>query len=302
MLVNQNVESMSDDISNFGINKSNTYKITYIITNIFLLFSFVSSFIILGMYKRNISIILYTEEEQMQTNIFCFAICLVIQIFILISFLSNSIIDKDFDFRKRFYSDDYYYLPCQNILYSLNLITGILYNFMYEENDEIRLPFDYAFLIINLFLMLLSLLIFRKNEDSINISFYSRVCFTFQCAINLSISTYLSLYSLFRTLRNQFQIDEFESEMLIIFLYCVYGLVAFVLLAKKDISFPFIMMLILSGCLINCYENKYEKDTDEIIALYIISSLVFLSTIYISFIHRKEIFKLEKSENENDLI
>lgn len=294
----------SDDISNLRIKKSLCYKIFYITTNILLIITYIVAFLLFILMKKRIILLTFFDFIFMQTNIICFLLCMTIHFFLIIFTLYNAFREKDYDFKKLFYSDKYYFLPLQNILFILNYACGILLNFIADREikQAIRL-LKYFFVGFLFLLIFFSYANFRKNKKIINLSYISIVSFMVQAAVIFSLSLYLFLYSILFIFQSEEVIPTETIEILTVLFEIIYALISISLIAKKDIFFSIIYIIINIGCILNSYRNP-NQDFQEIerITLYSCMGLIIFSIFYISFKYRKQIFKNKRDEDLENLI
>ncbi len=283
----------SDNISNFQIIESTKYKIINILSNLLLIITIIVSFIIFSIYKEQFIIFRNNDFDYlMQTNIFFLMLCIVIQIFIILYTLYNAIKQKDMDFKKEFFSDKFFLFPLQNLLFISSYVYGIGLNFV---NIEKYNSVYFVFLFIFLFLIILSYITLLKGLKTINQSYNYRICFMVQSSINLSLSIYLFLYGLLILL----DIYEFSAvEDFLILFYVIYTIIGITLLAKKDISFSIILIIILVGCICNIYESLLiEHFEKELITLYCCIGFIIICLLYVCIKHRKKIFGFKSDED-----
>jgi len=316
---NNSPSIISDNISNFQINVSTQYKITYIITNILLILTYVISFVLFLIYKEVFSIFIFQNNNDflMQTHLTSFMVCITIHLLIIIYTLLNAINQKDYDFRKQFFSDKYYVLPLQNLLFIISYVLGIVLNVVLEnieknninntnilpDNLKINKIFSYIFLFIFFFIIICSYLNLRKSQRTVNLSYNSMISFMIQSAVNFSLGIYLFSYSVlyFSKINDIFQLETLET--LTITFYVIYTIIGITLLANKDISFSIILIIILVGCICNSYEtNNKDFEEKELITLYSCLGILILCMIYISIKYRRKIFRFKADEDLESFI
>lgn len=316
-----NYSVKSDNISNFNLNISLRYKLIYIVSNILLIITYIIAFVFLILFKERISILSFNDFFFMQTHLTSFIICITIHIFILLYTLLNAWKQKDFDFKKQFYSDAYYFSPLQNFLFIVSYVLGIICNmFDYYDNESensilkknenneknlffVKNIFSFFFIFVFLALMIISLLNLRKNQRVVNLSYNSMICFLVQSAVSFSIATYLFLFSNLFIL----QINKiFENEILEIFtiaFYIVYTIIAITLMSKKEISYAVILVIIFIGCACNSYETELSEFKDkELITIFACMGITLFCILYMSVRYRKEIFAFKNDESIENFI
>jgi len=293
----------SDNISNFQIDQNPKYRIIYIISNILLIIVYIIAFIFLVLFREKITVLSFQEKIYMQTHLTSFLVCIAIHIIILSYSLFNAIKQRDFDFKKQFYSDRCYSYPVQNFLFCITYILGVFLNVIKLDFPDFNIIniFSIVFLVIYLILAVLSYFTYKKNRKVINLSYKSMVCIYIQSAVNFSLSSYFFFFTcLFIFKRNDFFSDE-TMESLTIAFYIVYTIIGIALLARKEISFSIILIIILVGCIYNSYESIYSEFKDkEIITLDSCLGVDTICFMIISFKYRKEIFSF-KNDNAMEI-
>jgi hypothetical protein len=242
----------------------------------------------------------------MQTHLTSFIICIAIHIFILLYTLLNAWKQRDFDFKKQFYSDSHYFSPIQNFLFVFSYILGIISNKIESErlhDDNVIKIFSIIFLFIFIALIIFSFLNLRKNQSVINLSYKSIICILVQSAISFSIATYSLLFSILFIFQIHKIFEDQVLEILTISFYILYTLIAITLLSKKEISYAIILVIIFIGCASNSYESELREFRDkELITLFVCIGTVLICILYMCVRYRKKIFGFTKDENIESLI
>lgn len=291
---------LSDDITNLKIKKSKSYKILFMFSNILLIMIHLVAIIVFIILGKRIMLLNFSEFYFMQTNLYCFVFSIIIQVIFNIITIYTAFREKDHDFKKQLYSDQYYCIPMQNFLLILNYSFGIALNFIDEKILKNAIGIlKYIFIGFFLLLIFFSYANFRKNKNIINLSSISIICFQAQAAVIFSLSSYLFLFSLLFVFQTEENISIQIVEILIIIFYVMYTLTAIALLAKKDIFYCIIYLILNLGCLLNSYKNpNLGFQEREQITLFSCMGVILFSLIYIGIKYRQEIFNQTHINND----
>jgi hypothetical protein len=298
-------EFLKDDIEGIGVttnnkfsssehsNSSKFYRIPrfifytsilstslFILTSLFSIVLFllntnhsIDSFSILTFKFNNVNMIF-------QTHPLCFILCLIL--LLLISSINiYAIVDfRDEVFSTIFSSEYNYFYIFTNVLLSIMFLHGLIIR--KDESDNF-LDFLFAFIFYSLFLPF-SVVLYRKIKIKRNFSLISQFSQNIYVSLITSLATYLVLYSLMNFIlsfynKDNDNYDEIRSTLGII-ADCVYAGVSIVCITLyKDMVFPFVLLVLEIGYLLEC-ENlpKGNITTTWIIIGFLVAGMI--ATIY----------------------